>query len=109
MHIIADVENCHEPWRLDDEDLVVKSLLSGAHACGATILNYQSHKFSPQGVTAVVMLAESHISIHTWPETGAYALDVYTCGDMDCAYAVERVMWNLGGKPCKKHIIQRTL
>ena len=109
MHIIADVEDCLEQWKLDDEDLVVESLLSGAHACGATVLNHQSHKFYPQGVTAVVMLAESHISIHTWPERGAYALDVYTCGSMDCACAVERIMWALGGTPSKKHTIQRTL
>ena len=109
MHIIVDVENCVETWKLDDEKLVVDALLSGAHACGATILNHQSHKFSPQGVTAVVMLAESHISLHSWPETGSYALDVYTCGDMQCDYAVERIMWALGGTPAKRHTIQRTL
>jgi S-adenosylmethionine decarboxylase len=109
MHIIVDVGECPAPWKLDNERIVVDSLLSGAKACGATILNYQSHKFTPQGVTAVVMLAESHISVHTWPESGSYALDVYTCGEMDCAFAVERIMWSLGGTATKRHTIQRTL
>ena len=50
---------------------------------GATVLNRFSYKFQPQGVTVVYALAESHISIHTFPEEGSCAIDVYTCGDMN--------------------------
>ena len=57
-------------------------------ACGATVLNRFSHQFVPQGVTVVYALAESHISIHTFPENGCCAIDVYTCGDMDPKAAV---------------------
>jgi S-adenosylmethionine decarboxylase len=52
-----------------------------AESSGATILQTISKKFEPQGVTIVSLLAESHISIHTWPEEGKAACDVYTCGD----------------------------
>ena len=49
----------------------------------ATVLNKFSHQFSPQGVTVVYALAESHVSCHTFPEKGSVALDCYTCGHMD--------------------------
>ena len=56
---------------------------------GCTVLNRFSHQFEPQGVTVVYALAESHISIHTFPETQSCALDVYTCGDMDTRTGME--------------------
>jgi S-adenosylmethionine decarboxylase len=55
----------------------------------ATLLNLISHKFHPQGVTALALLAESHISIHTWPENGYAAVDVFTCGQGDPRRACE--------------------
>lgn len=51
--------------------------------CGATVLNRFYHQFHPQGITIVYALAESHLSIHTFPEKGSCAIDVYTCGEMD--------------------------
>jgi S-adenosylmethionine decarboxylase len=48
---------------------------------GATLLQLISHRFDPQGVTGLALLAESHLSIHTWPESGYAAVDVFTCGD----------------------------
>jgi len=51
--------------------------------CGATLLHIHTHKFSPQGVSGVAVLAESHISVHTWPEIGYGAFDVFMCGDAD--------------------------
>jgi S-adenosylmethionine decarboxylase len=59
------------------EDILVK----GAEVCGATVLSVQSQQFEPQGATVLVMLSESHISIHTYPEKGFAALDCYTCGE----------------------------
>ena len=52
-----------------------------AKAAKVEILNVSSHKFEPHGVTAIALLAESHISIHTWPEKGTAVCDVFTCGD----------------------------
>ena len=49
--------------------------------CKSTLLNLAAHKFDPQGVTSIAMLAESHISIHTWPEKGMAVCDIFTCGN----------------------------
>jgi S-adenosylmethionine decarboxylase len=68
---------------LDDLDGIRAAFEQAVEACGATVLNRFSHKFQPQGVTIVYALAESHISIHTFPEGGSCAIDVYTCGTMD--------------------------
>ena len=58
-------------------------------ATGATVLNRFSYQFSPQGVTCVYALSESHISAHTFPEEGSCAIDVYTCGNMDTNAGVD--------------------
>ena len=68
---------------LDDLDAIRDAFEKAVETCGATVLNRFSHQFHPQGVTVVYALAESHISIHTFPEKGSCAIDVYTCGDMN--------------------------
>lgn len=68
---------------LDDEVSLRALLESAAAASGATVIQTISKKFDPQGVTVMCLLSESHISIHTWPETGRAAVDVYTCGSCD--------------------------
>ena len=78
-HCIAELSGgC--PHLLNDEDYIKRSLEEAASKSGATLLNIASHKFDPQGVTAVALLSESHISIHTWPEHGYAAVDAFTCG-----------------------------
>ena len=78
-HLLIDFNNC-DPVMLDTEDQIRDILLSSARACAATILEYSFHHFSPQGVSGVVLIAESHISIHTWPENHYAAVDIFTCG-----------------------------
>lgn len=56
-------------------------MLSAAEDLGVTILSDSFHKFSPQGVTGIIAIAESHFSIHTWPEHGYAAVDIFTCGE----------------------------
>jgi S-adenosylmethionine decarboxylase len=89
-HLLADFHGCAS--RLDDITLVKQALQDSAAAAGATILDMQLHHFGDgQGVTGVALLAESHISIHTWPEHGYAALDFFLCGsrhDLDGALAV---------------------
>ena len=58
-------------------------LVEAARASGATVLADRFHQFEPYGVTGILLLAESHVSIHTWPEEGLATLDVFTCGAMD--------------------------
>lgn len=77
-HLIVDLWGAE---RLDDRDHVQRTLESCVEAAGATLLHVHLHHFTPnQGVSGVAVLAESHISIHTWPETGYAALDVFMCG-----------------------------
>ncbi len=68
---------------LNDERYLVRLLEEAAVISGATVIETVFKKFDPQGVTVMCLLAESHISIHTWPEEGKAAADVYTCGDSD--------------------------
>ena len=80
-HLLIDL---HGASRLDDADHVRQALVDAAAACGATLLDVKLHSFGAQsGVTGVALLAESHISIHTWPEQGFAALDVFMCGNCD--------------------------
>lgn len=68
------------PTLLNDEDFVKTALIVAADAAGATLLQVATHKFEPQGVTGFALLAESHISIHTYPEYKFAAVDAFTCG-----------------------------
>ncbi|MEL0435558.1 adenosylmethionine decarboxylase [Phycobacter sp. K97] len=66
---------------LDCETRIQNAFRKCVEVCGATLLHIHTHKFSPQGVSGVAVLAESHISVHTWPEIGYGAFDVFMCGD----------------------------
>ena len=74
---------------LSDLDFIRDAMIGAAEACGATVLNVMLHQFGEElGVTGVALLAESHISIHTWPETGYAALDIFLCGNCDPEQAI---------------------
>ena len=79
-HCILELYEC-DTERLDDEAFLRTTITTAAKRAGATLLNLITHRFDPQGVTGLALLAESHISIHTWPESGYAAIDVFTCGD----------------------------
>ena len=79
-HILLDLRECNSQ-RLDDLEFIQTTLIESARLAQATIVGHTFHKFSPQGVTGVVAIAESHICIHTWPEYNYAAVDVFTCGD----------------------------
>jgi len=78
-HCILELHGC--PYDiLDNETLVREAIARASQKSLSTLLHLSSHHFEPQGVTAVGLLAESHISIHTWPELGYAACDIFTCG-----------------------------
>ncbi|MEB3317510.1 MAG: adenosylmethionine decarboxylase [Cyanobacteriota bacterium] len=79
-HCILELYDC-DSAKLDDESFLRTTITSAAKRAGATLLHLITHRFDPQGVTGLALLAESHISIHTWPESGYAAVDVFTCGD----------------------------
>jgi S-adenosylmethionine decarboxylase len=80
VHLIVDL---HGAERLDDIDHIEATLRRCVAAAQATLLHIHLHHFQPSGVSGVAVLAESHISIHTWPEAGYAALDVFMCGSAD--------------------------
>jgi len=67
--------------KLNRVDWLEAQMVDAAETCGATVLSVQSKQFEPQGATVLVLLSESHLSIHTYPEKGFAALDCYTCGE----------------------------
>jgi len=79
-HILFTLKGCDEIF-LDEENYIRDVVYHASVQCNSTLLSLNSHKFEPQGVTCVAMLAESHISIHTWPEKGMAVCDVFTCGE----------------------------
>jgi len=88
-HLLVEFEGC-DPASLADLDQVTSAMLRAAEASGATIVTHSFHHFSPHGVSGAVIIAESHLAIHTWPEHGFAAVDFFSCGgvDMDLGVAV---------------------
>jgi S-adenosylmethionine decarboxylase len=81
---------------LTDVELVRDVMIAAAKEANAEILKVAFHRFYPQGVSGVVVIQESHLSIHTWPESGYAAVDFYTCGDHTdpwraCEYAAQKL------------------
>lgn len=79
-HLILELYEC-DAGRLDDLKAIEAYLLEATRSSGATILDHRFHKFSPQGVSGVIVIAESHVSIHTWPEHGYAAVDYFSCSE----------------------------
>ena len=78
-HLLLELYRC-DCEKLNDESFLRCILNRASKLANATVLNLISNKFEPQGVTAIALLAESHISIHTWPESNYSAVDIFTCG-----------------------------
>lgn len=106
-HLIAELAGCNQEV-LNNEELLREGLREAAQTAGATVLSVHSHKFTPVGVTAFALLAESHISIHTWPELGYAAVDAFTCGQSMCTeLAIESVAHALDSKNTKVITVRR--
>lgn len=79
-HLTVDMYGCSFE-SLDNVAFVKDAMLTAVKEANMTLLDFTYHKFEPQGLTALALLAESHMSIHTYPEMGYAAVDVFTCGD----------------------------
>ena len=95
-HFLLELYGCDYD-KLNDESFLRCTLNNAAKLANATVLNLISNKFEPQGVTAIALLAESHLSIHTWPEAQYSAVDIFTCGqnmkpDISCKYLIQALM-----------------
>ena len=79
-HLICELSGC-DPVKLASTTGIEQEMLAAAAAAHVLVLHGYVHQFAPTGVSGLLCLAESHLSIHTWPETGYAAVDIYTCGD----------------------------
>lgn len=96
--LLLELKDC-DPEVLNDLEFLKSSLCEAAVQIGATVIGDSFHRFSPQGVSGVVIIAESHLFIHTWPEYGYAAVDVFTCGEtVDPTLAVKPLVEKLGSK-----------
>ena len=97
-HLLLELKDCDKEV-LNDLSFLRGTLLSAASEVGATVLGESFHQFNPQGVSGVVVITESHLFIHTWPEYGYAAADIFTCGNsVQTGKAAELLIEKLGSK-----------
>lgn len=106
-HHFAELLDCDEE-RISRVDTVVPALEDAVEASGATPLDVTSHQFEPFGVTAAVLIAESHVAVHTWPELRYVAVDFFTCSeDMDADVAIRTLAERLGAQQGVLRVLDR--
>jgi S-adenosylmethionine decarboxylase len=106
-HLIAEFTNC-DMTILNDLEQLEEFMKESIRRSGATIVKSSFHRYNPQGVSGVVVIAESHISIHTWPEYGYAAVDFFTCGEsVDPYIAYEYMKEKLNSKEAHVAEIKR--
>lgn len=105
-HYILNLYGCKFE-DLDNLDFLLHLLIDAALICEATILDKCYHKFTPQGVTAILLLAESHISIHTVPEKGEAYADVFTCSEKDPVIGCQKIIEALNPESYNLELINR--
>ncbi len=79
-HLLIEMYNCNQET-INSSEKVEQMLIKAVEISGANIIKPVFHKFNPHGISGVIVIAESHFSIHTWPEYGYCALDIFTCGE----------------------------
>ncbi len=80
-HLLVELYGC-DASRLDDAEFLRTECAAAASAMGATVVGVHAHRFEPVGVSVVVVLAESHLALHTWPEQSTASLDIFTCSTL---------------------------
>ncbi len=96
-HILVEFMGC-DPHIMNDVTAIERDMVLAAQKAGATVINSTFHHFSPFGVSGVVVIQESHLAIHTWPEYGYAAVDLFTCGDMDAWISFDFLKEAFGAK-----------
>ncbi len=113
-HILAEFYGC-PPEKLNNTDLIKQDMVAAALEAGAEVMETVFHRFSPQGVSGVVVISESHLAVHTWPEFGYAAVDVFTCGQtvdpwISCDYLKQKFSAkNMTAREIKRGIFDEEL
>ncbi len=105
-HLLVEYYDCDENT-LNDLNRIEDLLNDAAREARATIVRSTFHRFAPQGVSGVVVIEESHLSIHTWPEHGYAAVDFYTCGESEPDKAHPVLLEGLGAQRFEMMVINR--
>lgn len=106
--LVAEFYHCDREI-LNDEKRLEQYLRRATEAFGATIVGSVFHRFDAQGASGTILIAESHVSIHTWPEAGYAAVDIYTCGDLDPRKGFDFIALALRATSCRVQEIMRGL
>ncbi len=110
-HIIAELYGCPEET-LNNLQSIKQEMVLAAKKAGAEVRETAFHKFDPQGISGVVVISESHLTIHTWPELGYAAVDVFTCGQsvdpwLSCHYLKDNLSANnMAARELKRGIFE---
>jgi S-adenosylmethionine decarboxylase proenzyme len=96
-HILAEFYDCGAGM-LNEPEVIERAMNGAAEASGATIVQSVFHMFSPHGVSGVVVVAESHLAVHTWPEYGYAAVDYFSCGPVDGEAAIRYLQEKFGAE-----------
>lgn len=107
-HLLVEYHGCDNDI-LDDAERIERMMRNAAEAAQATVVTATFHRFAPQGVSGVVVIAESHLSIHTWPEYGYAAVDFYTCGDCRPEHGHALIQKVLGAERAEVMTVRRGL
>lgn len=107
-HLIAEYYGC-ERALLNDLGFLRQELVQAAELVGATVLGESFHQYEPQGVSGTLVIAESHLSIHTWPQYGYVAVDIFTCGGLDPRPGFEYLAQAIGADQTRMQEIVRGL
>jgi S-adenosylmethionine decarboxylase proenzyme len=105
-HILAEFYDC-APGLLNDPEAIEQVMREAAAVSGATIVESVFHMFSPHGVSGVVVVAESHLAVHTWPEYGFAAVDFFTCGEVDAGAAIRHLEEKFGAERAVSREVER--
>jgi S-adenosylmethionine decarboxylase len=106
-HVIADIYDI-DTKAINDENLIVSAVAEGIAQSGATICGMQTKRFEPAGFTAMFLLSESHVSVHTYPDRNSLFFDAFTCGERcDPERVIDRLIAALGECSHRVKIIQR--
>lgn len=109
LHLLLELYDCPAE-RLNDPAAVESAVRGAAADAGATIVQSAFHHFSPQGVSGVLIIAESHITMHTWPEKGYAAVDLFTCGHREVLEnAADRLLERFAPTHHERRLIERGL
>ena len=106
QHLLVEYHNC-DCAVLNDRSAIEQLMKAAAKAARAGIVDTVFYNFSPQGISGVVVIEESHLSIHTWPEYGYAAVDFFTCGECVPEQAYEVLKQGLKASRCEKMLVQR--